>query len=243
MNIHAMNKSFDAIDKASVDSEIWNNLFNFVKNFSVDAMSYYHIPPAGSADFSDKYFIALGFCPDKTVEYRRNFSIFKSPFIDRCRPITEPLFWPEILDALKMRDEERTLLQDFYCTEKAKNGIVIPCFGPAGRNGCVVLRFDDTYTRFSRESIRLVQWMAWNAHVSLCKLKCAQTPDDINLTEREQEVLTWVARGKSNNVIAEIIGISHHTVNGYLRRIYLKTGTSDRTVATLRAVSGSLIDP
>jgi len=43
-------------------------------------------------------------------------------------------------------------------------------------------------------------------------------------------------------VIADIIGISQHTVNGYLRSIYLKTNTSDRTTAVLRGLGDGLID-
>ncbi|RZV42686.1 MAG: DNA-binding response regulator, partial [Acidimicrobiales bacterium] len=48
-------------------------------------------------------------------------------------------------------------------------------------------------------------------------------------------------RGKSNSSIADIIGISPHTVNGYLRSVYLKTGVSDRTSAALVGVRTALI--
>ena len=80
------------------------------------------------------------------------------------------------------------------------------------------------------------------AHRVYCRLRAASKIKPRALTNRECQILKWVAKGKRNSVIAYIIGISSHTVNGYLRSIYLKTGTSDRTSAALRGVSEALID-
>lgn len=55
------------------------------------------------------------------------------------------------------------------------------------------------------------------------------------LTPREQEVLTWVAAGKTNAEIAQIVGTSHRTVQKHLERIYVKLGVETRTAAVARA--------
>jgi DNA-binding CsgD family transcriptional regulator len=41
----------------------------------------------------------------------------------------------------------------------------------------------------------------------------------LRLTERESEVLMWIARGKSNRDIAEILNLSPRTVNKHLEQI------------------------
>ncbi len=51
------------------------------------------------------------------------------------------------------------------------------------------------------------------------------------LTQREAEVLTWVARGKTNKDIAEILGLSPRTVNKHLEHVYVKLGVETRTAA------------
>lgn len=51
------------------------------------------------------------------------------------------------------------------------------------------------------------------------------------LTRREREVLSWIARGKSNPEIAAILGISAATVSKHLERIYPKLGVENRTAA------------
>ena len=95
---------------------------------------------------------------------------------------------------------------------------------------------------FTRDNVHMVGLAAYLAHLQFCRIRAKESGEIVNLTRREKEVLTWGARGKSNSVIADIVGISQHTVNGYLRRIYLKTGTSDRTSAAVRAIGDSLID-
>jgi DNA-binding NarL/FixJ family response regulator len=56
------------------------------------------------------------------------------------------------------------------------------------------------------------------------------------LTEREADVLLWVAAGKSNRDIADILGLSHRTVNKYLDQIYLKISVENRASAAAKAV-------
>ncbi|MFT5588354.1 MAG: DNA-binding NarL/FixJ family response regulator [Bradyrhizobium sp.] len=51
------------------------------------------------------------------------------------------------------------------------------------------------------------------------------------LTPREQDVLTWLAKGKTNRDIAEILGMSPRTVNKHLEHIFVKLGVETRTAA------------
>jgi len=56
------------------------------------------------------------------------------------------------------------------------------------------------------------------------------------LTDRESEVLLWVARGKTNRDIGEILGMSPRTVNKHLEHIFEKLGVETRTAAAAAAV-------
>jgi DNA-binding NarL/FixJ family response regulator len=56
------------------------------------------------------------------------------------------------------------------------------------------------------------------------------------ITDRESEVLLWIARGKSNRDIAEILSLSPRTVNKHLEQIYTKLGVENRTSAAALAV-------
>ena len=58
----------------------------------------------------------------------------------------------------------------------------------------------------------------------------------LQLTQRESEVLMWIARGKSNRDIAEILSLSPRTVNKHLEQIYAKLGVENRASAAALAV-------
>lgn len=55
------------------------------------------------------------------------------------------------------------------------------------------------------------------------------------LTDREAEVLGWVAQGKSNDDTAAILNVSSQTVKKHLERIYSALGVTNRTEAALKA--------
>lgn len=59
--------------------------------------------------------------------------------------------------------------------------------------------------------------------------------EEAALTPREREVLTWVARGKTNRDIADILGMSHRTVNKHLEHIFEKLGVETRAAAAALA--------
>ena len=53
----------------------------------------------------------------------------------------------------------------------------------------------------------------------------------LDLTERESEVLFWIANGKTNREAAEILSMSPRTVNKHLEMIFPKLGVENRTAA------------
>lgn len=69
---------------------------------------------------------------------------------------------------------------------------------------------------------------------------CEQITPDVamlsTLTPREREVLGWVAAGKTNAQIAQILGTMPRTIAKHLERIYGKLGVETRTAAAMRAM-------
>jgi DNA-binding NarL/FixJ family response regulator len=62
------------------------------------------------------------------------------------------------------------------------------------------------------------------------------TMQAFGLTLRESEVLYWVAKGKTNRDIGDILGSSPATVKKHLEHIYVKLGVETRTAAAALAM-------
>ena len=56
------------------------------------------------------------------------------------------------------------------------------------------------------------------------------------LTRRENEVLEWIAQGKSNPEIAIILGLSVRTVYKHVENLFAKLGVECRGQAMVRAL-------
>jgi DNA-binding response OmpR family regulator len=63
------------------------------------------------------------------------------------------------------------------------------------------------------------------------------------LNDREIEMLTWVARGKTSAQIAKITGLVKRTIDFHLDNARIKLGAATRTEAAIKAAAGKLIEP
>ena len=63
------------------------------------------------------------------------------------------------------------------------------------------------------------------------------------LTGRETEILLLVAEGLPNKVIANALGVSHHTIKYHMKNILQKLGVHNRTEAAAYALRSGLCTP
>jgi DNA-binding NarL/FixJ family response regulator len=73
-------------------------------------------------------------------------------------------------------------------------------------------------------------------------VELAEHHTDDALSEREIEVLRWVADGNANKIIADKLFISEETVKAHMRRILLKLDANDRTHAVAIALKRGIIE-
>jgi len=94
----------------------------------------------------------------------------------------------------------------------------------------VLLRSDGTLLEVE------MSWLS-NVHEELMP-GVSETP---SLTLRQQEVLRYLAKGYSNNLIAEALGISKQTAKIHVSDILAKLGVSNRTQAVSMAIEKNLL--
>ncbi len=63
----------------------------------------------------------------------------------------------------------------------------------------------------------------------------------VPLTTREEEVLTYIAKGLNRTEIAQVLGVSSHTITAHVRSIYSKLDICSRAEAAVEARRRGLI--
>lgn len=88
-------------------------------------------------------------------------------------------------------------------------------------------------------TIRMVADTGRGQHLLILEEETMNSPpvalESLGLTEREAEVLAWVAQGKTNPEVGIILGMSSRTVQKHLEHVFEKLGVESRTAAILRA--------
>lgn len=68
-------------------------------------------------------------------------------------------------------------------------------------------------------------------------------PADVGLTDREKELLAWLAQGLTNQQIGAKMYVSEGSVKQYLLNVGRKLGTRSRTNIVIRSIQLGLVDP
>jgi DNA-binding NarL/FixJ family response regulator len=71
--------------------------------------------------------------------------------------------------------------------------------------------------------------------------RSSQEPAEPLLTEREREILSAVADGRTTAVISRQLWVSEHTVKFHLTNIYRKIGVANRSAAVRYALEHGLV--
>ncbi|MEM7077073.1 MAG: response regulator transcription factor [Pseudomonadota bacterium] len=66
---------------------------------------------------------------------------------------------------------------------------------------------------------------------------------EVHLTERENEVLTLLAKGYTVQRVADLLDITANTTAGYVKNIYRKLNVSNRAEAAMEASRRGLVSP
>lgn len=90
------------------------------------------------------------------------------------------------------------------------------------------------------ETIRAVHAGTKRIHAEVAAEIAAHSADDA-LTPREIEVLSLIAAGKANKVIADQLSVTEETVKGHVKGILSKLGAKDRTHAVTIGLKRGII--
>lgn len=184
-----------------------------------------------------------GLPADWTGYYLDNGYLSLDPALKQCRSATLPFQWREIISANDLSSAERQVMLEAR-EANLNNGLIVPIHGPDGYGGFV--SYAGPGEEISREAVLNLQIVSIYLHDklrTLVKRPALSVPLGTVLTPREAECLHWMALGKSDWEIGEILTISEHTVKKHADKIKNKLGVRTRVQAVVEALKRALIAP
>lgn len=118
---------------------------------------------------------------------------------------------------------------------------MVPVFGPYNVNGVIAFGFAEEIAPDSIGLFHQLESTATSHHNRLVR-HFMWPKANVELSSREREVLTWIARGKSTGEISTILEISKGSVDTYTRRIFEKMGVNSRVTAAIAGVTRGLVE-
>ncbi|QFT77823.1 LuxR family transcriptional regulator [Erythrobacter sp. THAF29] len=200
----------------------------------------YHFTPLFQRQNSERTVVhAHGFDPEWIKIYEESDFRKKDPIPPRTMAHGRLLTWKDaqtIAPNTPDNEEYFAAMKEFGLV----HGFGLPLFGPRSRNAYASIDFDRPLEEVDKTIIGNVRMISQAAHQRVCVLLEAER-EPIELSRRELEVLSWIVKGKSLSVIADILGLSPDTVKTYAKRIYAKLDANDRVGAVVKALKLGLV--
>jgi LuxR family transcriptional regulator, quorum-sensing system regulator CciR len=220
--------------------DVWAALVAFAHGCRARRIAYHHLPPLGAPDAHLVRIENSGFGEVLQAQYLAAREQGIAALANLIQNTVRPVYLDELEHLVELTPKERANING-YRMAGVQHGLGLQVFGPNGRNGIFAIDLEAGVRRLPPDVLASLRWACQVMHLRYCALLVPSLGKPPALSARETEVLTWAARGKSNAAIAEILGISAHTVDAHLRRIYMKLGVFDRISAALRGLGFGLI--
>jgi len=115
--------------------------------------------------------------------------------------------------------------------------LLFPTYGPYLRSGLFGLHWPGLPHDCPEADVSFLGMILQKTYSIISVIEAQQEQNNLALTKREIDVLACLSSGLNNQQVANILEISVHTVNGYVSRIMLKLGTSNRLNTGLAGLS------
>jgi LuxR family quorum sensing-dependent transcriptional regulator len=173
---------------------------------------------------------------DYVEHYVEHNLVVRDPVMTELRHTVDPFSWS---DVRSRRPLTQSLLRimDEATDFGSREGFVVPILTRSGSIAIVsACGPEPDLTPRARAALEMICIYAHEALKRTLaradRADTAQTP----LTGREREIMRWVAAGKSDDEIGDILSISAATVTKHVKNAKVKLGAYRRTYAVVRAI-------
>jgi LuxR family quorum-sensing system transcriptional regulator CciR len=163
------------------------------------------------------------------------------PIMEACEKTLTGFFWSDVGSIVALTDKHKKRAAAVSKTGLA-DGFVVPTHVPGEHPGSC--HFATASGRLLRRedsaALQTVATYGFEAARRLVSQSARHRPSG-SLTDRQRECIILSAKGKSDNVIGQLLGLSPKTVNAYIESAKRRYGVATRNQLIVRALYASEI--
>lgn len=230
------------IDTANNLDDVLHILQKQISALGFDRFTYW-LRWSGS---DDRKPIGITTYPEHYIEHYIANDFQSHDMIGRLSAITStPFLWSDMSKRFEITKAQEGIFDDSR-SAGIKSGASVPIHGPNQTQATFSVATDssekefDSLFKFHRHELHI---LASYAHEKIMSLGIDNRLNDLTLTKRETEVLTWVARGKTYWETGQILSIQEDTVKKYMQRIFALLQVNNQPHAIAKSIINGLIIP
>lgn len=222
------------------DRALFEALRQFVRGHGADLLSYHVVVENLLRVRMEEGFFYHCFPPDWVQRYQDRGYFHIDPIIAQALVESEPFHWYDVGRLRSLSPAQEAYLEDMR-TQGLVDGLAVPIFAAHGTIAYFGVGSMTAAMPRTESEVLEIQYACNQVHNLFSDMRASMAAKPKPLSPREREVLGWMAKGKSNAVIATILGISENTVDTLVRRCFHKLEVSDRISAAIKGLGLGLV--
>jgi len=257
MNSTRIEEQLAAIESAPSADDLLRVMQHIAEEQGFESFSF--IDNSRPHDHNPFYFGTSG--KEWEATYSDNDFVSVDPALRQARRTNKPFVWAEVVHEPSRRGPKsrQHRLMEAAFDQGWTEGLVVPCHFQDSRgrfqSASGVYYWSQKATNFSE----IIKEQRWRLHllmiyfiqrtIDLHDARQARSMPGFNrlagnnLSDRERDVLSWCAQGKTSVEIADILGVSDRSVEVHLKHAMHKLNARNRTAAVALAIRNGLIRP
>ncbi|HEX5935608.1 MAG TPA: LuxR family transcriptional regulator [Pseudorhizobium sp.] len=232
---NSMEEKLREIARLNTQFDVFRFMKRLTEDYGARAFMVVNLPPLTSMTLSSSTVIT-SLPADLISAFDKEGLLSSSPVLKRLRESAVP-FPLDIAEISRQRGNKAS--EEIFRRYGLTHGAHFPVQDATGLRGSVALIGDGTV--FDLQQMLELNYLSGHIYEMLGRIRSLTVRIVDTLTDREIDCLNWTAAGKTSAEIAEILGLSEHTVNHYLNRAAKKLDTVNRTQAVAKALRTGLI--
>jgi LuxR family quorum sensing-dependent transcriptional regulator len=214
--------------------EVCKHILKEMAWFGFECVTSFSVPGAGQ---TLKDCMWLNTRPQDYIDrYSEKNYILQDPIVTEFRRNIHPYSWNDVRKNRDLKKAERAIVDEAR-EWGARDGFMVPIVTRSGSmSGFCPCGFEPDTSPRARAALEVIAIYSHHALTRALldaqRVEIAHTP----LTPREREIMQWVAAGKTDEEIADILILSTSTVATHVENAKKKLDTFRRTYAVVQAL-------